>query len=76
MTSTITITPELLTAPQAADYLGIGARTLSRWSSEGKAPTPLKLTPGRRGTLRYRRADLAAWIAAGCPDLRGQGGDR
>ena len=70
MTNTPTILPELLTAPQAAELLGIGQRTLSRWSSEGKAPQPLKLTPGQRGALRYRRADLAAWIAAGCADLR------
>jgi predicted DNA-binding transcriptional regulator AlpA len=66
----VSIIPELLTAVQAAEYLGIGQRTLARWSADGKAPRPLKLTPGRRGALRYRRADLAAWIAAGCPDLR------
>ena len=69
-----TITPELLTAPQAADFLNIGQRTLARWSSEGKAPAPIKLTPGRCGALRYRRADLAEWVAAGCPDLRTEGG--
>ncbi|MDY0171078.1 MAG: helix-turn-helix domain-containing protein [Thermoguttaceae bacterium] len=70
MSNTPTILPELLTLPQAAEYLNLGQRTLARWSSEGKAPAPLKLTPGRCGALRYRRADLAAWIAAGCPDLR------
>jgi len=76
MNTTPAIAPELLTAPQAAEYLGIGQRTLARWSADGKAPAPLKLTPGRRGALRYRRTDLSAWIAAGCPDLRTEGGAR
>lgn len=74
MSNTPSIQPELLTAVQAAEYLGIGTRTLCRWSAEGKAPKPLKLTPHRCGALRYRRADLAAWIARGCPDLRTEGG--
>jgi hypothetical protein len=51
MNTTPAIAPELLTAPQAAEYLGIGQRTLARWSADGKAPAPLKLTPGRRGAL-------------------------
>lgn len=72
--NTPTIAPELLTAVQAAEYLGIGQRTLARWSTDGKAPAPLKLTPGRRGALRYRRADLTEWILQGCPDLRAEGG--
>jgi len=76
MNGSPTIAPELLTAPQAAEYLNIGQRTLARWSSEGKAPAPIKLTPGRRGALRYRRADLTEWVAAGCPDLRTEGGAR
>ena len=76
MNGSPTIAPELLTAPQAAEYLNIGQRTLARWSSEGKAPAPIKLTPGRRGALRYRRADLAEWVADGCPDLRTEGGAR
>ena len=74
MSNTPSIAPELLTAVQAAEYLGIGQRTLARWSASGKAPRPLKLPPGRRGALRYRRADLADWIRAGCPDLRMEGG--
>lgn len=74
MHSTPTVIPELLTLPQAAVYLNIGQRTLARWSAEGKAPRPLKLTPGRRGALRYRRADLADWVSRGAPDLREEGG--
>jgi len=70
-----TVTPELLTAPQAAELLSVGQRTLTRWSAEGRAPQPVKIVPGRRGTSRYRRADLEAWVSSGCPDLRfGEGG--
>lgn len=77
MSNSPSVIPELLTAPQAAELLSIGQRTIARWSAEGRAPSPLKLTPGRRGALRYRRADLMAWIDAGCPDLRGgEGGQR
>jgi len=68
------LVPALLTAPQAAELLSVGQRTLARWSAEGRAPAPLKLTPGRRGALRYRRADLEAWVSSGCPDLRGGNG--
>jgi predicted DNA-binding transcriptional regulator AlpA len=47
MNTTPAIAPELLTLPQAAKYLGIGQRTLARWSAERKAPAALKLTPGQ-----------------------------
>ena len=68
--------PELLVREDAARLLGIGARTLARWSAEGKAPAPLKLTPGRRGACRYRRKDLLAWIEDSCRDLREVEGGR
>ncbi len=61
---------ELLARPDAAQLLGVGERTLTRWADEGRAPRGLKLTPGRRGAIRWRRSELLAWIQAGCPDLR------
>ena len=63
--------PELLSTKAAAALLGIGERTLWRFSNCGRAPAPIKLG----GAVRYRRRDLLAWIDDGCPDLR-EGGDR
>ena len=59
------IIPELLTTKQAAELLACGKRTLTRWVEEGAAPAPVKI----RGSVRFRRAELQAWIADGCPRL-------
>lgn len=63
---TTTIEPELLTTKQAAGLLSIGERSLWRASNSGQAPRPIKIG----GSVRYRKSDLLAWIADGCPDLR------
>jgi len=65
---------ELLTLEEAAALLSVGPRTLWRWSHSGKAPRALKITPGRRGCMRYRRADLLDWIGNGCKPV--EGGER
>jgi excisionase family DNA binding protein len=57
-----TIIPELLTTAEAAQLLNIGERTLWRHSHSGVAPAPVAIG----GTCRYRRAEIMAWIAAGC----------
>lgn len=62
-----TVAPELLTSKQAAELCGIGERTLWRWSRSGLAPVPVKIGHGPRAAVRFRRADLMAWIQAGCP---------
>jgi len=61
-------TPVLLTSRQAARLCGVGERTLWRWAHSGSAPAPLR--PGGRA-VRYRRDELLAWIAAGCPPTGG-----
>ena len=61
--ATILPEPELLTTAQAARLCGLGERTLWRHSRSGAAPPPLKIG----GAVRFRRADLAEWITAGCP---------
>ena len=66
---------ELLTSRQVAQLLGIGERTLWRWSRSGICPAPVKIGKGRRAAVRYRRSDLDAWIEAGCPPI-GQGGPK
>ncbi len=67
-----TIVPELLTTAQAARLLGIGERTLWRHSRSGAAPAPVTIG----GTVRYRRAELLAWIVDGCPRVDGRDSQR
>lgn len=50
---------ELLTAKDAAAYVGVYPDTLRRWVDSGLLPD--RRTPG--GHRRYRRADLDALIA-------------
>jgi predicted DNA-binding transcriptional regulator AlpA len=69
------IVPELLTTKQAAALAGCGERTFWAWSRSGLAPAPLKIGLGLRPAVRYRRADILAWIAAGCPRVDGKGGE-
>lgn len=70
------IVPELLTSKQAAELLAIGERSLWRWSRSGICPAPIKIGGGPRAAVRYRRAELAAWVAAGCPRCDDHGGQR
>lgn len=58
-------TPELIDAEAVAQLLSVSPATLYRLASAGKLPRPIKL--GSRIT-RYRRSEITAWIAAGCPD--------
>jgi excisionase family DNA binding protein len=53
----------LFTAKETADDLGISVRTLRRLADAGKGPKPIRL--GR--CLRWRSAEVEAWVAAGCP---------
>ena len=50
---TLTITPD-----EAAARLGIAPSTLAQWRYLGSGPAFLKLG----GLVRYREADLAAWL--------------
>jgi len=61
------ILPQLLSTREAAVLCGCGERTLWRWSRSGVAPRPVKIGPGKQGAVRYRRAELLAWIEARCP---------
>ncbi len=53
-------TCELLTAADLCSLLKLDARTLRVLRHEGRVPEPIKL--GR--SLRWRRAEIEAWIAA------------
>jgi predicted DNA-binding transcriptional regulator AlpA len=57
--------PLLITDVQAAALAGIARSTWHVLRSAGKiGPPAIRL--GR--AVRYRRADVEAWITAGCPD--------
>ena len=54
------MTNELLTTPEAADYVRLGKPTLERFRLSGDGPQFAKLG----GAVRYRKADLDNWIAS------------
>jgi excisionase family DNA binding protein len=63
--------PVLVTVKEVAELLGVSDRHVRRLTDSGAMPPPLRL-----GTLvRWRRTDIEAWIAAGCP-RRGREGER
>jgi len=53
----------LITADQLAAWLQISKRSLYRLRSDGTLPAPLRL----RHAVRWRVADIEAWLTAGCP---------
>jgi predicted DNA-binding transcriptional regulator AlpA len=59
------IAAELLRLPEAAALLGISRRSLTRDVADGLIPRPV----GWGGKTRWRRGELVAWIAAGCPPV-------
>lgn len=59
----------LLDVNETAGVLGVGTRTVWRMRDAGRMPTPVKVA----GCIRWRLADLSAWIDAGCPDVRRTG---
>jgi excisionase family DNA binding protein len=58
------MTLDILDTPEAASYLRLSKPTLERLRLQGNGPPYAKLTPGNRGPVRYRRADLDAWLAS------------
>lgn len=53
----------LLTTQQAAAYLALSSSSLERFRCEGTGPAYIKAGPGKRARVRYRMADLDAWLA-------------
>ncbi|MBM4005594.1 MAG: helix-turn-helix domain-containing protein [Planctomycetes bacterium] len=52
---------------RAAKLANVGNRTWWRWTRSGLAPPPIKIGHGPRAAVRFRRAEILAWIDAGCP---------
>src|SRR5690242_15813556 len=59
--------PLLLKAAQAARLLGRSERSVWRDHAKGLIPAPVRLG----GTTMWRRDELFAWVAAGCPPRAG-----
>jgi predicted DNA-binding transcriptional regulator AlpA len=60
-TQTRTHRAELLTLPEVLAELDVPKSTFFRWKAIGKAPRTIKYP---NGSLRIRREDLDAWLAA------------
>jgi len=59
----------LIDVDGTAAMLGVGARTIWRLRDAGRMPAPINI--GK--CIRWRVADIAAWIQAGCPDVKRTG---
>jgi predicted DNA-binding transcriptional regulator AlpA len=55
--------PELLGRQEAADFCGVSRSAWERYSAAGRIPRPIRLA----GRVLWRRTELLAWTAAGCP---------
>lgn len=47
----------------AAEIVGLSAKTLQNKRVSGDGPPYVKLSPGKRGAVRYRVSDLESWLA-------------
>lgn len=59
----------LLDVEQVAQLCGCSTRHVRRLADAGRMPRPLKLG----ALLRWQRAAVEEWIAAGCPNCRTAG---
>jgi predicted DNA-binding transcriptional regulator AlpA len=59
--------PILYDAVGLAHALAISVKSLRRMNNAGRLPRPVKIGIGDRN-LRWRREEIEAWCAAGCPD--------
>ncbi len=56
-------TPLLVDIQQLAVLLGRSVASLERDQAAGRLPAPVRIG----GSKKWRRADIEAWVAAGCP---------
>jgi excisionase family DNA binding protein len=72
---TVTLPPadapaaQLLDVRAVAQLLNCSPRHVYRLADAGRLPAPLRLG----ALVRWRRADLDAWLAQGCPRVRSAG---
>jgi predicted DNA-binding transcriptional regulator AlpA len=58
----------LLNVKDVARVLGFSVRQIRRWDYDRRLPAPIKFNRRKR----WRKSDIEAWVAAGCPDLSWQ----
>jgi hypothetical protein len=63
--STIVLEPEVLDRVQAAALIGVTPATLARWARRDVGPRWHKAGKHRGAQVKFVRADIMAWIAAG-----------
>lgn len=54
----------LMSAADVGREIRLSIRSVRRMDSSGALPRPIRLSSG---ACRWRRSDVVAWIAAGCP---------
>jgi predicted DNA-binding transcriptional regulator AlpA len=59
-------TPLAVSAKDLAKMLAVSIRQVWRLNSAGKLPRPVRLG----GSVRWRRDEIVAFVAAGCPDRK------
>jgi len=64
------VSRELLDVDEVCEIVGLSRRSIYRLADRGAMPRGLRLG----GSRRWRRAEVLAWIAGGCPrvDERGR----
>lgn len=55
-------TTDLLTPQQVADLLQVKTDTLEAWRGKRQGPAWIKLGDGKRSPVRYRKADIDAYL--------------
>jgi predicted DNA-binding transcriptional regulator AlpA len=65
-TADLSTLPLLIPDTAAAALCGVSRASWHRWRAAGKIPPAVRL--GRK--LLWRRAEIIAWVDAGCPDAR------
>ena len=69
MTTTLAPAEQLMTRAEAAAYLNLKIQTLAKWAVDGDGPRFIKRG---HGFVRYRRAELDAWLEAGVVNHTGE----
>ena len=65
-----TALPELLSTAEVAGMLGVGQRSVWRWSHSGVMPSPIRIG----NAVRFRRAEILRWLDEGCPPCEERAG--
>lgn len=53
---------EILTEPEAAEYIGVQVKTLQNWRYIGEGP---KYFEPRYRVIRYKKQDVLTWLTSG-----------